>query len=94
MASAVAVHVGIPSTSALYESRKAKFTFEEICDDDGDDDDDVFVEEDAQAFRRENVGPVATPYILPYLYIRRYLDNQYGIRKDGDSFKMAITQCS
>jgi len=66
-----------------------KSSFAEISDDDDDDDDDnVFVEEDAQAFGRENVGPIARPYIVPYLYNRRYLDTQYGLRKDGDSFKI------
>ena len=65
-------------------------SFAEISDDDDDDDDDdnVFVEEDAKAFGRENVGPIASPYIVPYLYNRRYLDTQYGLRKDGDSFKI------
>jgi len=66
-----------------------KSSFAEKSDDDDDDDDDnVFVEEDAQAFGRENVGPIARPYIVPYLYNRRYLDTQYGLRKDGDSFKI------
>jgi len=38
-------------------------SFAEISDDDDDDDDDdnVFVEEDAQAFGRENVGTIARP---------------------------------
>jgi len=67
-----------------------KSSFAEISDDDDDDDDDdnVFVEEDAKAFGRENVGPIASPYIVPYLYNRRYLDTQYGLRKNGDSFKI------
>jgi len=65
-----------------------KSSFAEIGDDNDDDDDNVFVEEDAQAFGRENVGPIASPYIVPYLYNRRYLDTQYGLRKDGESFKI------
>ena len=66
-----------------------KSSFADISDDDDDDDDDnIFVEEDAQAFGRENVGPIASPYMVPYLYNRRYLDTQYGLRKDGDSFKI------
>jgi len=70
-----------------------KLCFAEISDNDNDDDDDnnVFVEEDAQAFARKNVGPIASPYIVPYLYNRRYLDIQYGLRKDGDSFKIGDT---
>ena len=37
---------------------------------------------------RENVGLIASSYIVPYLYNRRYLDTQYGLRKDGDSLKI------
>ena len=73
-----------PSTSmAETFASTPKSSFAEISDDDGDDD-NVFVEDDAQAFGRENVGPIASPYIVPYLYNRRYLDTQYGLRKDGD----------
>jgi len=50
-----------------------------------------FVEEEAWAFGRTNVGPTTNPYILPYFYNRRYLDTQYGIRKDGESFKIGET---
>jgi len=78
-----------PSTSTAETfASTPKSSFAEISDDDDDDDDDVFVEEEAQAFGRENVGPIASPYIVPYLYNRRYLDTQYGLRKDGDSFKI------
>jgi len=51
-----------------------------------DDDDNNFAEEDVQAFGRENVGTIASPYIVPYFYNKRFLDTQYGIRKVGDSF--------
>ena len=61
-----------------------KSSFAEISNDDDDDDDDnVFVEEDAQAFGREDIGPIASLYIVPYLYNSRYFDTQYGLRKDG-----------
>jgi len=66
--------VALPSTLAVYKTPKPRFSFEEISDD--DDDDDVFVDEDARAFGRDNVGPIASPYILPYFYNRRYLDTQ------------------
>jgi len=78
----------IPSTSAstpevLYETHKPRFTIGEISDDDDD-------EGDTRATGRENVGSIASPYILPYLSKRqrRHLDTRYGIRKDGDTFKM------
>jgi len=81
--------VPLPSTSVETFASTPKLSFGEISDD--DDDDNVFVEEDAQAFGRENVGPIASPYIVPYLYNRRYLDTQYDLRKDGDSFKIGDT---
>ena len=65
-----------------------KIRFAEISDDDDDDDNTFFVEEDAQVFCRENVGPIASPYIVLYLYNRRFPDTQYGLRKDGDPFKI------
>ena len=33
-----------------------------------------------------NVGTIASPYIVPYFYNKRFLDTQYGIRNVGDSF--------
>ena len=81
----------IPSTSAstpevLYETPKPRFTIGENSDDDDDDEGDTR----ASVSKRENVGSIASPYILPYLSKRhrRHLDTRYGIRKDGDSFKM------
>jgi len=64
--------VAIPSTSAVYERTKPRFTFGEISDDNDDDDNDgddnyVYVKGDARAFGRENVSPIVSPYILPYL---------------------------
>jgi len=91
IAAATSEPVAMLSTSAIYETPRPSFSFEEINENDyDDDDDDVFVEDDARAFGKENVGPVASPYILPYLYNRRYLDTQYGIRRDGDPFKIGL----
>jgi len=91
----------IPSTSssapaALYETPKPRFTIGQISDDNDDDDDDNddddFVKGDTRASvrERENVGSIASPYILTYLSKRhrRHLDTRYCIRKHGDSFKM------
>jgi len=58
-------------------------------DDDDYDDADNFVEDEARVYGRENVGPVASPYLIPYVYKRRFLDTQYGVRKDGDMFMIA-----
>jgi len=50
------------------------------------DEDDNFVEDEARAYGREKVGSVASPYLMPYVYNRCFLDIQYGVRKDGDIF--------
>jgi len=63
--------------------------FPELEEDDEDDDDDNFAEEDVQAFGSENVGTIASPYIVTYFYNNLFLDTQYGIRKVGDSFMIA-----
>jgi len=60
-----------------------------VKEDDGEDDyddDDNFEEDEAREYGRENFGPVASPYLMPYVYKRRFLDTQYGVRKDGDIF--------
>jgi len=55
------------------------------------DDDDEFLDEDAKRFGRENVGSIARPYLMPYVYKKRFLEAQYGIRKDGDIFKFGYS---
>jgi len=61
---------------------------EPVRQDNDDDDDDGFLEEDVKRFGRENVGSVASPYKMPYVYKRRFIDTQYRIRKDGGTFKI------
>jgi len=53
-----------------------------------DDDYDEFHEEDAKKFGRQSIGSVASPHLMPYVYKRRFLDTQYGLRKEGDIFKI------
>ena len=74
-----------PSKEIIHETPKREPLRE---DNDDDDDDDEFFEVDAKRFGRENVGPVAGLYLMPYVYKRLILDTQYGIRKDGDIFKI------
>ena len=73
------------SKEVVYETPTHR-PFPELEEDDDDDDDDYFVEEDVQVFGRENVGTIASPYIVPYYYNKRFIDTQYDIRKVGDSF--------
>ena len=61
---------------------------EPVREDNDEDDDDGILEEDAKRFGRENVGSVASPNLMPYVYKRRFLDTQYGIRKDGATYKI------
>ena len=75
-----------PSKEIIYQTPKREPVRQD--DNDDDDDDDEFLEEDAKRFGRENLGSVARPYLMLYVYKRRFLDTQYGIRKDGDSFKI------
>ena len=56
--------------------------------DDDDDYDDNFLEESPKMFGTENVGSVDSPYIMPYVYKRRFLDTQYGMRKDRYRIKI------
>jgi len=84
-AASVAANTHIrPSKQIIYETPK----IESVQEDNDDDYEDEFLEEDAKSFGRENVGPVGSPYLMPYVYKRQFLDTQYGIRKEGDIFKI------
>jgi len=74
-----------PSKEIIYETPKGEPVRE---DNDDDDYDDEFLEEDAKTFCRENLSSVANPYLMPYIYKRLCLYTQYGLRKDGDIFKI------
>ena len=39
-------------------------------------------------FGREKVDFLASPYLMPNVYNRLFLDTQYNIRKDSDIFKI------
>ena len=75
-----------PSKKIIYETPKR----ESVREDNDTDDDygDEFLEEDAKRFGIENVGPVGSPYLMPYVYKRLLLDTQFGVRKDGDILKI------
>ena len=42
------------------------------------------MDEDVIYFGRKNFGELASPFLTPYLYSRRFLDKQYGIRREDD----------
>jgi hypothetical protein len=39
-------------------------------------------------FGSSQFGSMASPYLTPYLYNKRLLDRQCGIRKEGNVFKI------
>jgi len=80
-----------PIKEYTYEPPK-KERVEDDDDEDSYNDDDNFVEDEAREYGRENVGPVASPYLMPYVYKRRFLDTQYGVRKEGDIFMIGDSQ--
>ena len=73
-----------PSEGFIYDTT----TSESVRDIDGDDYNDEFLEENAKNFDRGNIGSVASPYVMYYVYKRRFLDTHYGIIMDGDICKI------
>ena len=61
-------------TTAIKEFKYEHPKKERVEDDDDDEDDydedDNFIQDEARAYGRENVGPVACPYLMPYVYKR------------------------
>jgi len=74
-----------PIKEYTYEPPKQEHV-EEDDDEDDYNEDDNFVEDEAREYGRENVGPVASSYLMPYVYKRRFLDTQYSVRREGDMF--------
>jgi len=83
--SASVTGISPPIKAFTYEPAKQDLV-EEDDEYEEDDYDDNFFEDEALDYGRENVGPVASPYLMPYVYKRRFLDTQYGVRMDGDMF--------
>jgi len=77
-----------PMKGFTHEPSKEERVEEEDDIDDEYDDVDNIVEDEVQEYGRENVIPVASLYLMPYVYKGRFLDTQYGVHKDGDMFMM------
>jgi hypothetical protein len=71
----------LPSIETVYETTPKRPKLQIATDE--DDDDDV-VEEEVKVFGRNNFVEKARPYLTPYIYNVRYLDRQYGIRREDD----------
>jgi hypothetical protein len=66
----------------IYETPRRSVEADTEGDTDDDDDDDAAVEEHVRRYGRTHFGEIASPYLTPYLYNRRFLDKVFGIRKD------------
>ena len=42
------------------------------------------VEEELGYLDKENFGEVPSPYLKPYMHFAKFLDKQYGIRREDD----------
>jgi hypothetical protein len=74
----------VPETSPATSYETPKRT--DDSDEEENEDDDKYIEEDVQKFGREHFGTLASPFLTPYLYQKKFLDKQYGIRREGNVF--------
>jgi hypothetical protein len=51
-------------------------------------------EEEAVDFTKRKFGKTASPYLVPYIYDKEFLDRQYGIRKSGDHYMVGDSNVS
>jgi hypothetical protein len=57
-----------------------------VDDDDDDSDDYEIIDEDGRAFVNQNFGAIASPYLKPFLYNRRFIVKEFCFRRNGDTF--------
>jgi len=57
-----------PIKEYTYEPPKEERVEDDEDDEDDYNEDDNFVEDEAREYGSENVGPVASPYLMPYVY--------------------------
>jgi hypothetical protein len=77
-----------PSTSQQSETPVKRVLGDDKESDENDDDDDVYIEPEVRKFGREQFGEIASPYLAPYVYNKKFLDKQYGLRKERGNFKI------
>jgi hypothetical protein len=78
------VNESLPSTSSFETSSKVEI------ESDNDVDATEVSPEHVRTFGRENFGELASPYLTPYVYNKRFLDKQYGIPKEADGTFMIV----
>ena len=71
-----------PSSDVVFETLKIVVEIKE------DDDDDTDIDAEVKIFGRKHYGEIASPFFSAYLSNTRLLDTQYGIRREGDNFKI------
>jgi hypothetical protein len=72
------------TSTVVYETPKGRRSVRDDYEYDDDDDDDIAVEKDVEEYGREQFGIIAGSYLSPYVYGKKSLDTQYGIRKESD----------
>ena len=76
-----------PSSDVILETPKRAVV--EIQESDDDDNADLLeTEEKIKLFSKKQYGTLASPFLSPYLKDSRLLDTEYGIRREGDDFKI------
>jgi hypothetical protein len=75
------VYESLPSTSStprdvFYETPKWSSAAEIQSGEDDDADGSPKIEENVRIFRRVHFGKIASPYLTPYVYNKRFLDKQ------------------
>lgn len=75
-----------PSASAaeVFETPRRGVEFEAGGTDTEGGNDDYDNVENVRRFGRTHFGPLASPYLTPYLYNKRFLDKVFGIRREED----------
>ena len=68
---AVMRHKSLPTAAAEISAKQPKFDFDDVEEEVGDSD-------------KENFGELAIPYLKPYLHNAKFLNKQYGIRREDD----------
>jgi hypothetical protein len=70
------------TSTVVYETPKGRSVRHD--DEEYENDDDTVVEKDVEEYGKEQFGKIAGSYLSPYVYGKKSLDTQYGIRKDSD----------
>jgi hypothetical protein len=88
--------VSIPSTYSAKSQASVQTSQRPVSSNDDDNDENAAdysesVDKDVRAFGKRNFGEISNAYLTPYLYNKSFLDKEYGIRNDSDTFMFGDT---